>query len=95
MIYTCLLKGDNVFREVNGITKLMGFIARVTVDSEMPGLVEPLALAKIRESDFMRELKDKGTQSVLPKLSLIGISKSAGMVVLPIEFTWFPMDELV
>ena len=95
MIYTCLLKGDNVLREVKGVTKLMGFIARVTVESEMPGLVEPLALSKIRESDFMRELNDKGTQGVLPKLSLIGISKSVGKVVLPIEFTWFPMDELV
>ena len=94
MIYSCLIKGENIYRERKGILSLMGFIAKVTVEADLPNIVEALAMAKLRQSDFLLELKDQGFNGVSPKLSLIGISKSAAPAIGPIEFTWFPMEEM-
>ena len=95
MIHNCLIKGENVFRETNGVFKLMGFIARVSVDVELPSLVEVVALEKLKNSNYLREQKENTLHGITPKLSVIGISKSAKNLVQPIEFTWFPMDEMV
>ena len=95
MIYKCLIKGDNIFRETNGVVKLMGCIIKVFVDVDDQKMVETLAMIKVRESDCFRELSDKDKSGIRPSISLMGISKSMGLTVQSTEFAWFPMSKLV